>query len=219
MIDYDKLKIAHDLTEKYYEQTKTMTWIKIMISSISDLIVYQWTTRSNCLLKCEDIDELIAELEKMTQPKSKYAFGQSLWFMHQDTIVNEDLKNFNDGRYYFLFNFRYYHVKESDLYTTRSALIEAKIQYWQTLLCNDDNHAFKVDSGKCIHGDMKASYKPEVVSVRGVERAVTEFDCEYESNAEGNNKACKHDWDECNIEYLTLRCTKCGEACRSTTNE
>jgi len=216
MIDYDKLKKAHELINKINIYTRINITIREDECYIFDARFNDDCDDRNAFT---DIDELIAELEKMTQPKSKYAFGQSLWFMHQDTIVNEDLKNFNDGRYYFLFNFRYYHVKESDLYTTRSALIEAKIQYWQTLLCNDDNHAFKVDSGKCIHGDMKASYKPEVVSVRGVERAVTEFDCEYESNAEGNNKACKHDWDECNIEYLTLRCTKCGEACRSTTNE
>ena len=131
MIDYDKLNYAHDLTEKYYEQTKIMTWIRIIVPSISDLIDYQWTTRSNCLLKCEDIDELIAELEKMTKtkPKQKYAVGDVLWCIGRNGIFNFTITE----KHLELIDEEIFDWSEVELYPTREALIDAQVDYLQNL--------------------------------------------------------------------------------------
>ena len=160
MIDYDKLNYAHDLTEKYYERTKIMTWIKIMISSVSDLIGYQWTALHDCLLKCEDIDELIAKLEEMTKtkPKQKYAVGDVFWCIGSNgifnfTITQKHLELIDEE----IFDW-------SDVYPTREALIDAQVEYWQKLRCQDGLHAFCVDADECEYCDMKSPYKTQTVN-------------------------------------------------------
>ena len=187
MVDYDKLNYAHDLTEKYYEQTKTMTWIKIMISSVSDLIGYQWTALHDCLLKCEDIDELIAELEKQTRAKPKYADGSLVWCVWQGDIHEFTVAGIEWDKTYL----DYVYINpiltdksswlESQLYSQRSSLIDAQVEYWQAQICPE------------FEGKVEG-FTPETVKVRGVERAVTEFDsCTHERD-ESKDRVypCKH---------------------------
>lgn len=201
MIDYDKLKHAHDLTEKYYEQTKIMTWIKIIVPCISDLIGYQWTTLHDCLLKCEDIDELIAKLEEMTKPEQKYALNSTVYALDgfngiiELTIVRSYVTGIDTTITIYVTDLgaRY---AESELYPTREALIEAQVEYWQKLRCQGGGHAYDTDSSICLYCDTKQfsqppkfegkveGFTPETVKVRGVERAVSEFN------------SCTHERDE-----------------------
>jgi len=67
---------------------------------------------------------------------------------------------------------------------TREALIDAQLEYWQSL-------KFPEFEGK-VEG-----FTPETVSVRGVERAVAEFGCVHETDAGGSSGGdykykCKH---------------------------
>jgi len=266
MIDYDKLNYAHDLTEKYYERTKIMTWIKIMISSISDLIGYQWTALHDCLLKCEDIDELIEKLEEMTMPKPKYALNSTAYALAnfkaiiELTIVRSYVTGIKETFTIYVTDLgdRY---AESDVYPTREALIDAQVEYWQKLRCQDGLHAFCVDADECEYCDMKSPYKtqtvnkitiadrkcpkcdsimsatagrltedspwiiscsnvkchhieelktPETVKVRGVERAVSEFDsCTHEHDA---SKARKLMYTPSEMGWVyAYACKHCGE--------
>jgi len=222
MVDYDKLNYAHDLTEKYYEQTKTMTWIKIMISSVSDLIGYQWTALHDCLLKCEDIDELIAELEKQTRakPKQKYAVGDVFWYIGSNGIFNFTITQ----KHLELIDEEIFGWSEDELYPTREALIDAQVEYWQKLRCQGGGHAYDTDSSICLYCDTIKHSQPTVtikggtlalsefdtVKVRGVERAVTEFDsCTHERD-ESKGRKLMYTPSEMGWVYV-YPCKHCGE--------
>jgi len=65
-------------------------------------------------------------------------------------------------------------------------LNDAQVEYWQSLKCPE------------FEGKVEG-FTPETVRVRGVERAVAEFDCKNESDAGGSGGdfkfKCKHCWE------------------------
>jgi len=152
MIDLEKLKHAHDLTAKYYEQKRIMTWVEVIVSCIGNLIEYQWTTSQDCLMTCENIDELISKLEEITTPQPKYFIGQTLWGFRADyypflkvicarilTRPEIILEGVNVESYNEYIDRHGLHWTEAQLYPDLKSLIKAQIEYWLKLEDEADN--------------------------------------------------------------------------------
>lgn len=150
MIDYEKLKIAHELAVKYNP----------------DCLV-SVTFYSNCFTRFDyrvelhgcteyftgDIDKLLIKLKELTQPEKptpKYEVGQEVWVIDGENPIACSI---NDVRYKELDGFLYsdkdgFQWLESDLYPTRESLIEAQIEYWNRL---KDHPADKLEKVECQH--------------------------------------------------------------------
>lgn len=132
MIDYNKLKIAHELAEKYkYDKTHPCT----ITHHVIFLEFGGHAQQHNLILKdgihrYADIDSLISVLRELTRPEPKY---KDCWYVGSGghprctKVLNQE---------------GYAICEETDneaygvlvtLYPTKSQLIEAQIEYWQSL--------------------------------------------------------------------------------------
>ncbi len=136
MIDYTKLKIAHELIEKYpHRQGREMSLEVNFTETIVEYIVHYNPDDSDAFSK---IDNLIAWLQEITQPKPKYSTGDILWVMDYnepssfmaERIEREKTEN---NSWEFIYN----GWPESELYTTKQSLIEAQIEYWHDHLSQE----------------------------------------------------------------------------------
>ena len=185
MIDYNKLKIAHELAEKYYNDTSICNSIRIEYYFDDEpYISYQWhNTREDKIDLYKHIDELIIKLKELTQPDPKYKEGQKIYALYAREITQlEVLCNEWDaekGAYRCeIVNPRLWWY-EHEIYPTKSALIEAQIEYWQSLR----------DQLEDVR-DMVPAFEGEVMGFK-----------------------CQHESDElvyCSYP-LRYKCIKCGE--------
>jgi hypothetical protein len=167
-IDYDKLKIAHELAKEY-------------ANSSGDSIVIEHNCCFGCYVnvpcqmiinqaprKFDSIDDLISKLTELTQPrckcgnkldversicnecidkalksckpKPKYEVGSRMWYVNCDDEIESfivDRHSIDAGEFIYEDKDRYSWLVEKQLYTSREALIEAQIDYWQNLLSEE----------------------------------------------------------------------------------
>lgn len=135
MIDYEKIKLCHEMcikSKRYHAVLIIGVDWTYEIYECSELIGIELT-----------IDNLIAKLRELTQPeepKAKYKVGDQVWTYTHGIIKSwliEDIKwdvNFNDYRVNLSEPMGKASLKQSQLYPTRLALIEKKIDYWRDLL-------------------------------------------------------------------------------------
>jgi len=138
MIDYEKLKIAHELNKKNTRYT-----IMINLYPHRDLCFYALYDLSKAeQIDCKDIDDLIAKLKELTRPEPKYSDGQEVWIMYFNykTQSNEIQKFKTDAHRYVNGVHQYFLVgngiyltcrDESEIYHSEQAMIDAQIQYWR----------------------------------------------------------------------------------------
>lgn len=139
MIDYEKLIQAHEkcLGTKYYFD---------IALGIDDGLIALFDSESNESFVCnpDDLDDLIAKLQELTQPKAKYEVGQKVWTYSHDEInywviqgvrwdpeTNDfrvDLGKMNGGVFGGQGSFL-----SKDLYPQKSELIQAQIDYWRQM--------------------------------------------------------------------------------------
>lgn len=126
MIDYEKLKKAHDMcdaTEGYYFN---------ITLGLNEGTIYLFDANNpgdDFVCNPEDLDDLIIKLEELTQPKTKYEIGQEIWFVVlglEWSPIESQIESYNNGQYYVSGHW----YKERDLYPTKQALIEAQIDHW-----------------------------------------------------------------------------------------
>lgn len=126
MIDYEKLKLAHELAEK-----------------AGSYISYAYENKSGNFVNRVDLDQLILELKELTKTKPKYEVGQEVFALHRDQIIPFTIEKIDSQgtEYWYCFRENEYQVNrfiETILYPTRQALIDAQIEYWQRLADSDD---------------------------------------------------------------------------------
>src|SRR5690606_33867287 len=138
MIDYEKLKEAHELMLILSNNngcSLRLTFCDgkfwkyfLQINDKKDIFEF------NC------IDDLINKLKELTQPKPKYQLREIVWLFNYecneidcfkiDAITKKNLtysgKCINS-------EFVYEEIPEKDLYPSREALIDAQIECWQSL--------------------------------------------------------------------------------------
>lgn len=136
MINYDKLKTAHELAFKLCQQTGMRVDVSIACvgdSEYIDYILIDYESEDEDLFST--VDGLIQELTKRIKPEPKYKVGDEAWLLNhlnkptEAKIVGNmggdvDLA-FKDG------TCRYGVI--SELYPTKESLIAAQIAHWQSL--------------------------------------------------------------------------------------
>ena len=143
MIDYDTLKLAHELAEKYslsnYGESVS---ISSRISSLFKSAIYTVVIHDlHKEFESFELDDLIDKLRTLTapeEPKAKYTLGDELWYLHHQEIesfisVKTLGRTHYDGEYWW---------HEDYLYPTKASLIEAQLEYWQKLKQEDCEHDF-----------------------------------------------------------------------------
>lgn len=132
MIDYDKLKLAHELA------LQTSYVIEVTLGVDEDMMdvyirnVDDESENYNQHLYAHTMDDLIAKLHELAQPKAKYEEGAEVWFVVLGinwTPIQAHTETYRDGKYYVAPNW----YREEELYPTKSALIESQIEYWETM--------------------------------------------------------------------------------------
>lgn len=155
MIDYEKLKLAHELAQDYAEKKDTVTSLSITIR-FDSRGAYEYRADFSGTEYHEEIDpttldDLLAKLKHITQdkPKPKYELGQAVWFIdfpvnkiycgcikkirHDEYVVVTDTQGPKED------------FAEHELYPSKQALIIFQLNYWSDLmrkektkaLCND----------------------------------------------------------------------------------
>lgn len=175
MIDYDKLRIAHKLCLKngysfscffggkditgYFEQ-----------ELIGDNYIIYDIEAGPILDEYENIDDLIAKLQELTQkeePKAKYKVGEFLYFINTNEpewkIESSSVTCYPkpDGNNGFEYEFEGWTIHENYLYPTKQALIETQIEYWQSLHNHSEDKLEKVECQHESDGDKFYSARPE----------------------------------------------------------
>lgn len=136
MIDYEKLKEAHEIACKSKNY-----WFKVdmgITSSICPIIV---DDNDSIIEYCDDIDELIAKLKELIElelPTSKYKARDELWTLTgfcQPTKVILLHKSMPGNLWWVNIEGKLngFSVEESNLYPTQQELIESQVKYWQSL--------------------------------------------------------------------------------------
>lgn len=132
MIDYEKLKLAHELAKKY--SALSGKHIELTVA------YYQNEKPDYCLEIYEDngnyshdkicLEEIISKLQELTQdkPKPKYEVGQTVW-VNKLSIINVEIFEVKGNKYFDGDDW----YAENELYSSKQALIEAQIEYWTDL--------------------------------------------------------------------------------------
>ncbi len=127
-INYEKLKLAHELAEKCGSE-----------------IYYSYTNKEGAHIVWVNLDQLLFEMKIFTRPEPKFKVGQEVFYQVNGHIYNQINKyiDFNpeDNQH------SYDCVLESHIYPSRETLIEAQIEYW-TCLLNEENSTHSDDMSK-----------------------------------------------------------------------
>jgi hypothetical protein len=132
MIDYEKLKIAHELaadTVEYYFEAV------FGIKGSPDYALFNASGKR--IGEFDTEDGLLEMLQELTQPGPKYKVDAAVWMLNHEHkpeqyIVFEDLFDI-DSYSYTLHNDNLKWREESELHPTKAALIEAQIKYWSNM--------------------------------------------------------------------------------------
>ncbi len=124
MIDYEKLKLLHELADKAGRH-----------------LCYGLASENGCSYKAPlFLDGLIEELQELTRAKPKYEQGQKLWRLNEE---NEPVSFFIIGIEKYISGACGYmdeHMDwwdENHCYSTRRDLIEAQIEHWSLKLVEE----------------------------------------------------------------------------------
>lgn len=141
MIDYEKLKLAHELYSKIQDEY----WIGYFWPNYTNSFLGYFRLSKNESTEFEDfdtIDSLITKLQELTQPKSKYEIGQEVFALKRRGVVglmSGRVKEYDShDNYYIVFTGSGgYWLNEEKIYPSREALIQEQIDYWESLKFDD----------------------------------------------------------------------------------
>lgn len=126
MIDYEKLKLAHELADKCGAQ-----------------IHYAYTNSEGTHVHWVGLDQLFFEMQELMQPNPKYEVGQEVWYTDYhnskgpiiyENITEITLCNALWGEKEYRIKTQSKDLPERLFYPSREALIEAQITYWHNQL-------------------------------------------------------------------------------------
>jgi len=136
VIDIDKLKIADELADKYYQESGSGVVIEsnFEFGGSAAYLYGLWIDQN--LSTFNDIDHLITKLKKLTQPQPKYKLG---WY-RSDKNEPASVKCHADKKGYSLAG-NGHDLAEAwgaTMYPTKAALIQAQIEHWINQREKDD---------------------------------------------------------------------------------
>ena len=140
MIDYEKLKIAHELFSQLPKDTE---WYKLIITK--NLLLhpnpptyfwYEIICADGLISTSYFIDDMITKLTELTQPKCRYKVGDVVWYDSyygelRSLLIEEielcegecRLKNNSTGSF----------ICEDVAYESKNSLLDEKIKYLESL--------------------------------------------------------------------------------------
>ena len=186
MIDYEKLKLIHELTNKIDEIDEVAVQHHFSHTRGDKFIL--WTKNGVAQFGIEEMDDLIAKLKELVKPEAKlepkYKVGDEVWYKLGDELIScEIIKNpesFGD-----------------DYYPSKEALIEAQIEYWKNQL---ENNLEKVK--ECSHVTLTVG-----CAVCDTYKLNPDDPCYKSKNCEHEGKIVYMDGPT----NITMECIKCGE--------
>lgn len=137
MIDYDKLKLIHELADKLnkpeniYDCMITTHYCsgRPVTEITCGLVIQKSPKESPTTQLFSTLDELIAKLQELTQPKPKYKIGQEVWFIFNNEPRCFTIYEINGSRY-ILNGGSLSLINEDKLYQSKEELIESQIWHW-----------------------------------------------------------------------------------------
>lgn len=196
MIDYNKLKIAHELAMKYAKMhdRRLELCYEAVLNSINDsyLITLDINSGANELHKFYCIDDLITKLQELTQPEPKPKRVYYLYYLEDgETPFNRNRLSI-ESAYDDDLDLRY--PDGIKYYPTKAELIEAQIFYWRDQLSEELEQYV---SDYCTS-------KPHVGTANRIKE-----DCQHESDG------IMHKMGDLDgllpVRELGYKCIKCGE--------
>lgn len=134
MIDYEKLKLAHELclySKKFYIQIL----IGIEGSPIFFIKIVDNKGNNASMLHVTSLDELITKLQELTTLESKYKIGQEVFYFCDNEVYDFKIREINTTESNeFLYSGDGHDVYECDLYLAKKSLIESQLVYWSSLM-------------------------------------------------------------------------------------
>lgn len=145
MIDYNKLKIAHELANKVRPSDGCITiYFAYQIGSDGELKpLYSVFTEDRDGMTDDldfyNIDDVIAKLRKLTQPESKYKVGERVWYSNFGVPIHAEIEaiELDEGGNWIMLKNVTGKSREEFFYPTKSTLIEAQIDYWRDQLSEE----------------------------------------------------------------------------------
>lgn len=136
MIDYDKLKLAHELCRKLDGHWFRIDFcINIKEHDRINIFLYQCDANSPIIFI--NIDELINKLQELTHSKNRFAIGQEVWFIDSYDKISclkiRAIEGKNPNIRYVVDN-NGWSVHETYCYDSKQSLVEDQIKYWMSKL-------------------------------------------------------------------------------------
>lgn len=236
MIDYDKLRIAHELcigTPYYFD----------IALGVDDGLIALFDSELNVSFidNYNGLDNLIANLQTLTQPKAKYEVGDKCWcYIHgsmyeckiQQIYWDNDLKNYRTNLIRDGAPVGKISCSQSEVYPTKSALIESQIEYWENMrareyeneVTEECQHEPEMDIGKDCRPRFEKGNNPkckhcgELYSVECQHEFSTKYPIGFGDYwkcgvCEEYIRECQHESDGCRYidDVAQSKCLKCGE--------
>lgn len=205
LIDYEKLKLAHELVLK----THKWAWIETKYSAQEESLEYKLTVGlsgpEEDLYYFDDIDDLITNLKELI-PKNipKYRVGQTVWHLNTEylpecTVIESiDYCDEENEPIYGVPSLYGAGWLESQVYPSREDLIKAQIEYWTSL---------KNKQNSTCSNDMSLLSPPYEGEIKGFDQSVQMHE----------KVECIHEQDFDNYCPYTpnhphyRKCKRCGE--------
>lgn len=128
MIDYNKLKMAHELAHQ--AKIDLVTTVRTFEDGDCRL-----SAAITGLQHTNDIDGIIDKLKELTKPEPKYALGDKVWIIdYEHGPVETMICEIDTASREMYYENEYQEWREeNELYPSRQALIEDQVDYWISL--------------------------------------------------------------------------------------
>ncbi len=128
MIDYQKLKIAHNLMLQHNKYYCTFE--------------FGWSDKVQFVLYCDEgetplfifwkIEDLIEKLQELIEPQPKYKIGREVWIVSGKGFYSRIIEGYMDHGTHQTYHGKDFALEEDELYPSKQDLVEAQIQYWDS---------------------------------------------------------------------------------------
>lgn len=177
MIDYDKLKEAHELC-----QGTENLWLAVFLGDprifirLYDELDDEYEVR----YRPDDIDDLITKLRELTKPEPKYEKGDTVYWAFGDVIYYGEFEYVDGSDHYQVISAdgsNLVSLDEKHLHPTREALIKSQIEYWHGLLFPEDLRNDPGTKLKPFHGNVSCARPAENIELGMGSRFKTTTGC------------------------------------------
>lgn len=208
MIDYEKLKVAHEMliASKIHATINHGVGIDWRGNQFGYIHLTMWD-KSREPIDCGSMDDLIIKLHELTKPEPKYKVGSKIWVKDcEDEPIEVVFRNHVDFGFGAKEPNEYYFISENDCFPSRQALIEHQLQYWRAGLEDE------------LEQHVSPYCEPFSTCCKKCNEEFSKCECNFKSECQpkhdhlwvrGKCHDCGAEKDECNHDgYMT--CRKCG---------